>query len=126
MSGQVTWPTWGALLQRYQHSGDTVSLNQAVECARQAVSSIDAGYRQRPRMLDTLALALRTRFQRRGDRPDIDAAVDAIEEAVQATEAGHPDEARHLSALSTALRVRFAASTRKKIFTHLRLQAQSA
>jgi tetratricopeptide (TPR) repeat protein len=100
----------GALLLRYRHSGDTASLNQAVECARRAVSSIDAGYRQRPRMLGTLALALRTRFQRRGDRPDIDAAVNAIEEAVQATEAGHPDEAGHLSALSTALRVRFGAS----------------
>jgi hypothetical protein len=98
----------GALLLHFRHTGDSASLDEAVRQCQTAVTETGRTDRHRPRMLGTLALALRSRYQHGQDPADLDAAVAAIREALIATPSSHPDRIGYLSALSTALRLRSA------------------
>ena len=89
-----------SLYQRFQITGDTAVLDEAVEKMRAAVRATSADIPRRAGRLVNLALLLRKRYELTSDMTDLDDAVDAIQDAVDATPEGDATLASRLSFLS--------------------------
>ena len=95
------------LTARFERTGATADLDNAIETMRQAVQATSPDHPNHTIHLSSLGTALATRFGRTGTTPDIDAAITYLRDVVQTTPPDHPDLCTRLTNLGTALRARF-------------------
>jgi tetratricopeptide (TPR) repeat protein len=100
-----------ALRTRYQRTGDTQALDEAITVLRKAVHAVDPSHVSRPGFLSNLGNALRSRFEvssivaapAAADPADIREAITVLTEAVAAAPGDAPDRAGSVANLATAL-----------------------
>jgi tetratricopeptide (TPR) repeat protein len=99
-----------ALSERFEQTGQTGHLDNAVEAGRGAVSASCSGpadRNQRAKCLSNLGMHLLTRSQLTGSRPDLDEALSATEAAVAAAPPNFPKRGMYLGNLSLVYKTRF-------------------
>lgn len=96
------------LMMRGIVDGDTAAMGQAISLLAEGCSVPGLTYRERPRMLDQLGVALLTRHSLTRDPRDLSNAIDRLEEARRAVEQelGSPYTADVLQSLASAYRTR--------------------
>jgi tetratricopeptide (TPR) repeat protein len=94
------------ILQDAQRTGDSATLNAAIELLQRALNAALAGDPDRVWILSNLGIALQTRFEGTGDLADLNAAVAAARDAAAAPP-DHPSHAKYLTNLGQILRARF-------------------
>jgi len=93
--------------QRYERSGDTGVLDEAITTHREAVAFLPPGGPDRTMELDNLGISLQRRYGHAGDASDLEEAIRLALEAVQETPTDAPPRAGRLSNLSAALHEQF-------------------
>ncbi|GAA3951884.1 CHAT domain-containing protein [Actinoplanes auranticolor] len=97
----------GTMQLRYEITGNTVDLDDAVAVQRQVVDEIPAEDGATPGEFSNLSNVHRTRFESTGQLPDLDDAVAAAERAVETAREADPDRHMYLSNLGLALYLRY-------------------
>jgi hypothetical protein len=100
-----------ALRARYERTGDTRALDEAITMLRKAVHVVDPEHVSRPGLLNNLGNALRGRFDAdsaggsaaSADPADIREAITVLTEAVGTAHHGGPDRAGYVANLATSL-----------------------
>jgi hypothetical protein len=99
-----------ALRTRYERTGDTGALDEAIVVLRQAVDAVPAVHVTRPGFLNNLGIALRSRFDAgtaaiatAPDPADIRESVTVLTQAVAAAPRGGPDRAGYVANLASSL-----------------------
>ena len=97
-----------ALQTRFEQTGETAALDEAIDLYRRAVDTASPGSPNLPAMRGNLAIALQTRFEQTGgDVRDLDEAVELSREAVAATPPGSPNLPNRRNSVAAALLARF-------------------
>jgi hypothetical protein len=100
-----------ALRTRYDRTGDTRALDEAITVLRKAVHAVDPGHVSRPGFLNNLGNALRSRFDvssaaaapAAADPADIAEAITVLTEAAGMAPRAAPDRAGYVANLASAL-----------------------
>ena len=92
---------------RFVRTGSSADLDEAIQVAREAVTTTLKEHTDRTRWLSNLANALQARFARKGDLTDLDEAIRADREALAASPDSDPNRAGFLSNLGLCLQSRF-------------------
>lgn len=100
------------LLTSFRHTGDRDELDEAVDWAGRASTSLPAGHPSRVAVLSNLAAALRSRFEVCGDPADLDGAIRAAGSALRAASLTDPDRSLPRTNLGAALLTRFEITGR--------------
>jgi tetratricopeptide (TPR) repeat protein len=97
---------------RFNHTGDIVDLNAAIELLREAINYLSSGTRAQEAagIQSNLSAALQARFERLSQIANLDDAIRCAGHAVDLTERGDSGAGKYLTNLSTALLRRFEYS----------------
>jgi hypothetical protein len=101
----------GALLARFDRSGDLADASSAIRAGRAAVADARPDDRDRARYLSNLGGALRARFERAGELADLNEAIRAVRDAITAGD-GHPERVTFVHNLGLLLHARFLRTKR--------------
>jgi len=93
--------------RRFERTGDSDALQQAILWAEEAVAPTPLDHPQLASALNSLGLMFGSRFERTGNFDDLQQAILRTEEAVAATPLDHPDRATWLNNLGNWLNSRF-------------------
>ncbi|KAL0631812.1 hypothetical protein Q9L58_009322 [Maublancomyces gigas] len=93
----------GEMYSRYQWTGATRDLNQAIEYCQEALAATPLGHNNRPAYLSNLACYLSSRYERTGAIGDRDQAIKCGRMALAATPLGHNTRYTYLTNLSNHL-----------------------
>jgi tetratricopeptide (TPR) repeat protein len=96
-----------ALMVRYEHTGRTSDLDEAVIVCRRAIQLTPPGHHDLGRYLTGLGVALGSRYIRTGQTEALDEALDAFRQAIDATPTDHPSRPGRQSNCGWALLLRF-------------------
>lgn len=99
----------GALLERYQNSGQPEDLDDAIAVTTRLLEVTAPDDPLRPGRVGGLATYLRQRYSHRGDRHDLDQAITLAREALAGIPADGTDRAPIMSTLALSLRNRYLA-----------------
>ena len=97
----------GALVTRFERTGDFKDLDAAIDAGQQAVAAASPGDPSLARYLSNLGGWLSRRFAYAGNVADLDAAIDVGQRAIALTSSEHGNRAMPLSNLGSALLDRF-------------------
>jgi hypothetical protein len=93
---------------RYERTGNTADLDQAVSAATQAVRATLDGHFNQERHLCTLAVTLLVRAERTGAESDLDTAIALFERGIEMSARENLLRVQALGGLSRALQMRFS------------------
>ena len=101
-----------SLHTRFEQSGRTEDLEDAISFHRQALTLRPPGHLNRSNSLDNLAYALFIRFEQSGKVEDLEDAISFRRQALTLRPPGHPDRSTSLNNLANVLSTRFKQSGR--------------
>jgi len=94
------------LYTRFQKSGNTEDINEAVDLSREALHACSSGS-ERSSFLAVLSYTLKLRFQHLRNPDDIEECITLIREALSLRPPGHPGRQRSLINYARALKARY-------------------
>ena len=102
------------LSNRFELTGRTEDLEEAIRVFRQAVEATPSGHPELAGHLNNLGIGLRNRFGLIGHQGDLEEAIQVFRQGVETTPSGYPELAVYLNNLGTGLSNRFGLTGRNE------------